>query len=164
VKRLILARHAKSAKDDPRLRDIDRPLNTRGEKDAPEMGGRLARRGIWPQAVLSSPARRALETARLIARELDFPWKTLVLEKRIYGADVETLLEVVRSLEGRIETALLVGHNPGLTDLARALGRSFHEDLPTCAVVGLDIPTDTWHGLRCGTANVLFYDYPKNRA
>lgn len=164
MKRLLLVRHAKASKDDPRLKDFDRPLHERGAEDAPEMGRRLARRGLHPGLVISSPAQRALETAKLIARELDFPWKEIRREKRIYDAEAETLLDVIREIDGGVESALLVGHNPGFTELGRLLARDFQEDLPTAAVLALDFAADTWRGVRRGGGTVLFYDYPKKRS
>jgi phosphohistidine phosphatase len=164
VKRLVLVRHAKAAKDDPRLRDFDRPLAPRGEEDAAALGRRLARRGVAPDELLASPARRTLETARLIARELDFPWDAIRLERGIYGAEPGDLLEVVRRTADRVERLLLVGHNPGISELARDLVREFREEMPTAAVVAIELPVDTWHDVRPGRGALLFYDFPKRHA
>jgi phosphohistidine phosphatase len=164
VKRLILVRHAKASKDDPRLRDRDRPLNERGVADAAEMGRRLARRGVSPAALVTSPAVRALDTARLVARELDFPWAAIAADRRIYEADPADLLEVVRGADGAVECLMLVGHNPGISELAQLLGRGFAESLPTAAVLALDFPADTWRGVRPGAGSVVFFDSPKGRS
>ena len=161
MKRLIVVRHAKASKDDPRLRDLDRPLAPRGERDAPEMARRLVRAGLMPDALVASPARRTLETARLIARELDFPWSEIRGERRVYEADAGGLLEVVRETESRHECLMLVGHNPGVTELAQALVPAFREELPTAAVVAIDLPADTWAVLRRGSGSLRLYDYPK---
>lgn len=162
MKRVILVRHAK-ASHPPGLEDRDRPLGTRGECDAPEMGRRLARRGVQPGAIVSSPAQRALATARLIARELGYPRDEIGLDERIYEAEAGDLLEVVRGADGRIETLMLVGHNPGMTELAVVLAPDFREELPTCAVVALDLPADTWKGVRRGSGHLCFRDVPKRR-
>jgi phosphohistidine phosphatase len=163
VKRLLLVRHAKAAKADGRGEDFDRPLAPRGEGDAVEMGRRLARHQAHPGAILTSPAERTLATAKLIARELDFPWKEIRAVKSAYLADAATLLALVRGLDERAESALLVGHNPGISDLAQALARNFAQELPTGAVVSLDLPTDTWAGVRRGSGSLRLFDYPKNR-
>jgi phosphohistidine phosphatase len=103
-----------------------------------------------------SPARRsaALATARHIARELDFPWDEILTEKSIYLADVGSLLDVVRSLDNGAELALLVGHNPGVSELAQELVRGFAQELPTTAVVAIDLPADTWAGVRRGSGSL----------
>ena len=164
MKRLIIVRHAKAAKAGPRGEDIARPLAPRGEEDAVEMGRRLARCKVHPDAIVTSPAERALATARLIARELDFPWDEIRTEKQAYLADAGTLMELVREMDERAESAMIVGHNPGATDLAQALVRGFVQDLPTGAVVMVDLPADTWAGVRRGGGTLRSYDYPKNIA
>lgn len=162
MKRLIVVRHAKAEKSAPRGGDAARPLAPRGEADATEMGRRLARGRVHPDAMVASPAERTLATARLIARELDFRWDEIRTEKSIYLAAAGTLLDLVRELDDRVETALLVGHNPGVSELAHALVRSFEQDLPTGAVVTIDLPADTWAGVRRGSGALRSYDYPKN--
>jgi phosphohistidine phosphatase len=161
MKRLLLVRHAKASKDDPRLADADRPLTERGERDAAEMGRRITRRGPHPDSIVASPARRALETAKVIARELDFPWRQIRQDPRIYEAEADELLEVVRDLDGGVEIALLVGHNPGFSELAQLLAKDFHEDLPTCGAVVLEFAADTWRGVRRGGGRLLAFDSPK---
>lgn len=161
MKRLVVVRHAKAEKGVPRVRDADRPLAPRGERDAPEMARRLARAGASPDALVASPARRALETARLIARELDFPWKEIAGDRRVYGADADGLLEVVRETPTGHECLMLVGHNPGVTELAQALLPGFREELPTAAVVVIDLPADTWAVVRRGSGSLRLYDFPK---
>ena len=163
MKRLIIVRHAKAAMAGPRDGDSDRPLAPRGESDAVEMGRRLARCKVHPDAIVTSSAARTLATARLIARELDFPWDEIGVVKSIYLADAETLLDTVRELDDRVEAALLVGHNPGISELAQALARDFSQELPTTAVVSIDLPADTWAGVRRGSGSLRSFDYPKNR-
>ncbi len=161
MKRLIIVRHAKAEKTAARGGDFARPLASRGEDDATEMGRRLARGKVHPDAMLASPAARTSATARLIARELDFPWAEIRMEKSIYLADDATLLDLARELDDRVETALLVGHNPGVTELAHALARGFTQELPTAAVVSIDLPADTWAGVKRGSGTLRAYDYPK---
>jgi phosphohistidine phosphatase len=163
VKRIVIIRHAKAVKDEPRGRDFDRRLSERGQNDALEIGRRLAARELHPAAVVTSPALRALETARIISRELDFPWDEICAEKAAYLADGEALFDLVRGLDDRAQSALLVGHNPGCSELARALARGFAQELPTCAAVSVDLPADTWAGVRRGSGSLRWYDYPGSR-
>lgn len=162
MKRLHIIRHAKAAKAEARGEDFDRPLAPRGEEDAAEMGRRLFRGNVHPDAIVASPAARTLATARLIARELDFPWDEIRTAKSAYLADVGALLELVRGLGDSVESALLVGHNPGVSELAHALVRAFDQDLPTGAVVTIDLPADTWAGVRRAGGSLRSYDFPKN--
>ena len=161
MKRLTLVRHAKSSWKDPERADFDRPLNKRGKQDAPRMGERLAARGERPDLILTSPARRARKTAKEIARKIGLPGEHLVLEAKIYEAETEALLEVVRNLDDRWEGVLLVGHNPGLTDLVNLLGNCGIENLATCGVLRIDFDVETWRSIGPGSGAVVFYDYPK---
>jgi len=85
VKTLLLVRHAKSSRNEPALQDKDRPLNNRGKRDAPKMGKRLAKREVTPDLILSSPAKRALKTAQLIAKKLDYKLQDIVVDERLYA-------------------------------------------------------------------------------
>ena len=163
MKRLLILRHAKAEKDAPRREDFDRALSPRGASDAVEAGRLLAQRGVHPDAVLTSPARRALETARIVTRELDFPWDAIRRDKRAYLADPDTLLRLVQEGGDAAETLLLVGHNPGVSELAHALVRRFREELPTCAVVAIDCAVDTWAGLRPGCGSLRWFEVARAR-
>src|SRR5437899_11500650 len=98
MKTLFLVRHAKSSWDDTALPDKDRPLNDRGKRDAPKMGERLAKRGVTPDLILSSPAKRALETAQIIAKKLDYKLADIVVDERLYATGADDLLDVIRKL------------------------------------------------------------------
>jgi phosphohistidine phosphatase len=99
MKLLLLVRHAKSSWKDRSLADRDRPLNRRGLKDAPRMGKRLAKNYPAPHLVLSSPAVRALSTAKAIAKAIDYPGSHIRVEERLYGADPEEFIQVIRDLD-----------------------------------------------------------------
>lgn len=162
MKRLTLVRHAKSSWKDPELADFDRPLNKRGKRDAPMMGERLAGRDRRPELIVSSPARRAHKTAQLLARELDLPDQRLIHAPGIYEAEAEELLEIVRGLDDRWEHVLLVGHNPGLTELGNLLGDCGIENIPTCGVLCLEFDAEKWKSLGPGAGTQVFYDFPRN--
>ncbi|HEY7745551.1 MAG TPA: histidine phosphatase family protein [Desulfuromonadales bacterium] len=161
MKRLTLVRHAKSSWEDPALADFDRPLSKRGKQDAPLMGERLAGRDPRPELIISSPAKRARKTARLIARELELTDDRLILVMEIYEAEPEILLKVVRGLDNRWAHVLLVGHNPGLTELGNLLADCGIENIPTCGALCLDFDADDWQNLGSSSGSLVFYDYPK---
>lgn len=143
MKTLFLIRHAKSSRDDPTLHDKERPLNGRGKRDAPEMGERLAKSDAKPDVILSSPAVRALATAELIVRKLDYKVKDIVVDERLYAATSEDLLQIIRELGDKSKCVMLVGHNPELTELAHRLASKI-TDMPTCAVAEFTFDTTSW--------------------
>ena len=162
MKDVILVRHAKSSWRDPTLDDRERPLNKRGERDAPEMGARLARRKDRPDLIVSSPAVRALETARIVARKLDYPRKDITVKERLYGAGIVELLDVIRHADESVATLMLFGHNPGLTELANHLGPREIPNLPTCGVLHLRFETDTWSVVGYARGDEVLFDFPKS--
>jgi phosphohistidine phosphatase len=163
VKRLTLLRHAKSSWRDTDLPDLERPLSGRGESDAPAMGLRLKGRKLRPSLVLTSHARRARATAKLVAAALGYPVEFLQVERGLYLASPLQILGVVAGQDERFCDILLVGHNPGLTELANHLPPELGLDnLPTCAAVAIDFETDRWAELDAAGRQLVFYDFPKN--
>src|SRR5687767_9893272 len=124
MKTLLILRHAKAQDDSPSGRDRDRALSGRGERDAARMGRHIHTLAGCPDAVVTSDARRAQQTADLAAAELGFPETAITEEPAIYGADVDTLLECVQRLPEAATSVLMVGHNPGFEGLAIVLSGS----------------------------------------
>lgn len=163
AKRLTLVRHAKSDWADPTLDDFDRPLNARGTRDAPEMAARLVARKLVPTLILTSPALRALTTARVFARVLGCPARRFREVPEAYLASPEQLLEVVRGA-GSAAHVMVFGHNPGISELAQRLATDQDTvDMPTCAVASYRAPVAHWKDLAFAGAERDYYDYPKNR-
>ena len=160
MKTLFLVRHAKSSRDDPSLPDRDRPLDDRGKQDAPRMGRRLARRDVKPDLLLSSPALRALTTAELIAEEVGYKRKDIVVDDRLYASDADDLLAVIRALDRKLDCVMLFGHNPEFTDLARRLSSEII-DMPTSAVVEFNFDTKAWSDVGEVEPVKAVLDYPK---
>jgi phosphohistidine phosphatase len=161
MKKLILVRHAKSSWNEPGLSDRDRPLNDRGERDAPKMGERLAKEGVKPDVILSSPAVRALATAQIIAGKLDFRRKDIRVDERLYLADADDLLEVIRELDDEAKRVMLVGHNPGLADLAHRCSSTI-SDMPTCAVAMFGFDAKSWADVGDGSPATATLLTPKH--
>lgn len=149
MRALILIRHAKSSWSDPGLEDFDRPLNERGRRDAPRMAQRVLARCPGPYQLLSSPALRALTTARIFADVLGRPRDEIDTDFGLYHAPPERLLARLRRVPESPASLLLFGHNPGLSELATALCERLPiADLPTAAVVILDAPAGGWAQLQ----------------
>jgi len=160
-KYLTLLRHAKSSWRNPELADFDRPLNKRGRHDAPLMAKRLAERGFRPDLLLSSPALRARLTVEAVAEHLAVEADHLSFNEAIYLAEFPQLLALLQNLDEHHHDVLLVGHNPGLTDLINYLAVWQLENLPTCGVFGIELQVPGWQSLTRGCGRPLFYDYPK---
>ena len=136
ARELLILRHGKSDWGLP-LADFDRPLKKRGKRAARRIGRWLREGGVLPDLVVTSPARRAIDTARLCAKELNLSPESLHRDERIYEAGLDALLAVVDGLPDVAERVLLVGHNPGLEELLRALART----PPPLAANGKLLPT-----------------------
>lgn len=161
MKRLILTRHAKSSWDNRNISDFDRPLNKRGKLAAPIMGQRLAEKDIEPDAIITSPAKRAKKTACLIAEEINFDKEAIEVDESIYEAGLPDLLALVRGLDDSLHEAMLVGHNPGFTELGDFLADQPIDHMPTCGILCMDFPIESWSEITEGAGKLIFFDYPK---
>lgn len=159
MKTLTLIRHAKSSWDDASLNDFDRPLSKRGKNDAPFMAKILKEQGTHPDIILSSPALRARKTAQVFAKELEFE-HAITYNEAIYEANVKTLLQIVTSLDKKLSSVFLVGHNPSLNELA-AHFLEFNENIVTCGVVEIAFDCQKWSEINSHNARLLSFSYPK---
>ncbi|WP_020527447.1 SixA phosphatase family protein [Flexithrix dorotheae] len=161
MKTLYLVRHAKSSWKDISLDDFDRPLNKRGKRDAPFMGKRLKKQGIKPHLILASPAKRAKKTAKIFAREMGYPEGKIKFAKKIYEAGRNELLEVIRNQDDKINSLMLVGHNPELTSLSNYLSDYEIVNIPTSGISCIKLSIDTWNEIKLKAGEQSFFDYPK---
>ena len=165
---LLLLRHAKSSWDHPALADRDRPLAPRGEKAARRIAKYLQAEGIRPQLVLCSPARRTRDTLELvrpaIGRDVE-----VEIEDELYGADALELLDRIRRFDERIESVMLIGHNPGMQDLAIELAgggerdalEQLHTKFPTAALATFDLGGTRWAELGARQASLTSLVLPR---
>ncbi len=163
MKKLFIMRHAKSNLGDATQKDFDRTLNERGKKDAPEMGKRLKKNGVKPDLIISSPAVRALRTAREVAKEMDYPEKNIVTEPQIYQAEISDLIKVIRNLDDKNNKVILFGHNPSLTGLVGYLSDQFIDHIPTSGVVQINFDLPTWKQVTQQSGKFISFDFPKNQ-
>lgn len=164
MKNLILIRHAKSSWDDLTLQDHDRPLNARGERDAPRMAKRLKEKRIFPDVMISSTAKRALNTCTVMASVLKFPEQRIQTSRALYHANEDQLLSAIRELKDlrdQEEVVLLFGHNPGLTEFANALAEESIDNIPTCGIVSIELNIKKWKDATFGCGKMIFFDFPK---
>lgn len=161
MKLLTLIRHAKSSWDDPWLADAERPLNARGRRDLPLMAARMRARGPRPDRLLHSSAVRTRLTAAALSEVFALPASAVVASERLYDADLDTLLQLLREQPDSLAHLMLVGHNPGLLQLAQWLCEEAPERLPTAAIVQFELPLAHWAELTAECARRRWYDYPK---
>ncbi len=162
MKTLTILRHGKAARNDVATSDYERPLSPRGEADVPVMAERITDAGIRPSLIMSSPAARAWTTAKLVARALSYPVEFLQREDRLYLASLDKLLDVVAEQDAAFNSIVVVGHNPGLTELANHLLPGVTDSIPTCGIVSLNIETDSWDLRHRNPIELGLCDSPEN--
>jgi phosphohistidine phosphatase len=170
VKTILLLRHAKSAWGDPRLDDHERPLSRRGEQAAKAMADHIVRRGPRPGLILCSTAMRTRQTLAPLVKLLGASAPPIALEKGLYLASEDILLDHLRALPDAVATALLIAHNDGIWHLAEALAGSgpagtlaaLRGKYPTGALATLKAPNGTWRDLTWGSAELVAFVRPRD--
>ena len=160
MKTLYLLRHAKSSWDDPSLKDFDRPLNKRGLKAAPLIGSYLRKQKLKPELIVSSPAARAKSTTSLVSEAAGLTG-TLKFDEGIYEASPVRLFEVVAGLDDKIETAMMVGHNPGFEELLAALTGETRR-MATAALACIELNVDKWSEVKANSGTLKWLVKPKD--
>ena len=148
MKTLLILRHAKTQADAP-AGDRARELTERGHRNAAAMGAYIHELNGTPDAIITSDATRARQTAEIVASAVDFAGP-LTVEPLIYDADLITLLAVVRRIPDKVQTAIIVGHNPGFEELAAALADNPEHEvrLPTSGLAVLEFDVERWDAVR----------------
>jgi phosphohistidine phosphatase len=168
MKTLTLLRHAKSGWDDPVSRDFDRPLNPRGRKAARTVGLEMKAQGLAFDLVLASSARRVIETIEEVAA--GFGAIEPEFDERLYLASTATLIEIVRSTPDEVRRLLIVGHNPGLEELALGLSRRGEGGLrsevevkyPTGTVAEIELPVERWAEVKERAGRIVRFIRPRD--
>lgn len=159
MKTLYLIRHAKSSWKDHNLDDFDRPLNKRGKRDAPFMGELLADNEILPDIIYSSPAKRASDTAKIIAQKIGYT-KEIVYDERIYEFNFVILVRIIKEIDNIYESAFLFGHNPILNIFMEEYC-DFDENIPTSGVIKMIFDCDDWKKITPQNCEFIEFEYPK---
>lgn len=159
MKTLYLMRHAKSSWKDITLDDFDRPLNKRGQRDAPFMGELLNKRGIKPDIIYSSPANRTKTTAQIIAKKVGYT-KPIKFENKIYESNLISLKNIIYGINNKHNIVFLFGHNPCLNIFVEDFC-PFYENIPTCGIVMLEFSCESWDEISMENCNFALFEYPK---
>lgn len=162
MKNLILIRHAKSSWNNPSLTDFDRPLNKRGTRDAPKVGAALTRAGISFDKVLCSDARRACRTLSLVGQEVSMDDDAIVYRHSMYGASSGHLLSCIKEQPDTVATLALIGHNPGMEDLANSLAEVPVGAMSTCNAIQLEFDCDHWAELSPAKGKLMLHIKPRD--
>ena len=159
MKTLYLLRHAKSSWDSQAMEDFDRPLNERGYADAHLTGKYLHAKKIKVDRVISSPAVRALSTAVIISRHLEFPADNILIRQQLYDSAVKDYLNCIAGIE-KEDSILLTGHNNTISEVAQKLSIQRVNELKTCAIVCIRFAFNSWADIMVSKGDLLFEIHP----
>jgi phosphohistidine phosphatase len=163
MKELFIVRHAKSDWGAEFMKDIDRPLNERGYSDAYFMSKWFLKNKKKPDLILTSTATRALSTALIFARAMEFNMENFLMNEKIYESSVANLISIIHKQNDAVNSIMLFGHNPGLTDLCNKLNDDvFIDNISTCGIVNLNFDSDSWKGVAEKKASMGFFQFPKD--
>ncbi len=161
MKELFLIRHAKSSWEFPDLDDIQRPILPKGYKRTVRVGKYLRKGGHNPDVILSSPAVRAIETAKIIAGMIEYPIKKIWISDPVYFEGSQNILKTIKQLSDEYEKVFLVGHNPTITTLANNFLKDHIDYIPTSGVLCLSFDVDQWKEISIKNGKRKFYITPK---
>lgn len=161
MKRLIILRHAKASWDDHNLNDFNRHLSKRGELNSVLMGKFINSKQGKPDLIITSSATRAYATAKIIAEQVGYTIDEIITNQELYLAWINDLLKTIAKLPHHIQTCLMVGHNPGLTDLINYFGVRL-DYLPTASAVCFEFDTSEWSKISKENSNLEWYQFAKD--
>ncbi len=161
MKTFYLVRHAKSSWDSSDLKDVERPLNERGLKDAPFMAKLMRSKGVQPDLIVTSPAIRALTTAAYFKSELGVEGEDFWVRDEIYEAMSVTIVDLINRLPESCNTVLIFGHNPTFTSVANMFSDKYVDNIPTCGVVCIQSKAMTWPDVTGNNSEVVGVFFPK---
>ncbi len=163
MKQLLVIRHAKSSWELSNLNDFDRPLNERGKRDAPVMARRLLDKKVKIDAFISSPAKRAKQTANLFAKEYEKKEEDIIFKTELYHAGEEVFYDVIEKTDDQLNRIAIFSHNPGITEFVNSLTEEQLDNMPTCGVFAIKIKTNKWADIKQAKKEFWFFDYPKSK-
>ncbi|MGB0424269.1 MAG: SixA phosphatase family protein [Flavobacteriales bacterium] len=160
---LHLIRHAKSDWKQADMSDHDRPLNKRGNRDAPLAAERFIKSHGVPDCWMSSTAQRAITTAGYFSKEAKMDVDKIRFSQRLYLPSYQTLITAINSIDNKHQSVVIFGHNPGHSLLASILtGQDF--EMPTCSIVSIEFELDSWELVSADTGVLKGFDFPKKHS
>lgn len=162
MRKLYLVRHAKSSWKHEGVKDMDRPLKGSGIRDAYSTSEWLRGQKENPDLIIASPATRAMHTALIFARNLNYHFDKIQIQPGVYGASSQDLRELIRAVDDHYQSVMLFGHNPTITDFVNKCIDHRIDNVPTTGVACLKFDVESWKDID-NSAELLFFDYPKRR-
>lgn len=160
MKTLYFIRHGKAEDKVPGQSDFDRNLATKGKQDAQIMGKKQRIQGLQPDLILSSPAPRALNTAKAFAEALSYNEEQVQTADQLYEASYEQILEQIYALENTLNTVMIFGHNPAISEVVIELSREKADILPTAGIACFEFDIDQWEAVTRENARFASQDFP----
>lgn len=163
TKTLTIVRHADALHNASGESDFDRKLSTKGEKDAAAMARHLRQKGLRPDLILASPAKRAKQTAEIFAEQLEMD-SEVQYELEMYNASEQTLANVIRSsaIPDETNSLMIVAHNPGISRLGMQHSALIQNFLPPCGVLVLQLELDSWSDFQPKKSRLLSTEFPED--
>ena len=158
---MYIVRHAKASWDFPELPDVDRPIVEKGINNTHKIAAELNSRNLIIDKIISSHAKRAIETANIIAKDINYPVEKIEINKGIYRVDVDDIFDVFTDVDNKVNSLLILGHNPTFTHFANLFLEETIETLPTSGVVSISFETDNWLELDKAQHKTNFILFPK---
>jgi phosphohistidine phosphatase len=162
LKKIIICRHAKSSWGNIGEQDFDRPLNERGNLDAPNMGRRLLQKNLIPEIIISSTAQRAKETTWHLCQVLNLDLRDIIWYDELYHAPEEVIDEILAITDDKYSHILVVCHNPGITYWVNQQAGILTDNVPTCGMFAFEANTNSWLDFKTAIKNISWLDYPKS--
>jgi phosphohistidine phosphatase len=160
MKYLTFIRHAKSDWSNTGQKDIDRPLNSKGLRDTPKMGGKLKEMGFEPEKIFASISMRTRMTAELLVEQLNYNQEVEYCEE-IYEASVRSLFDFISLIPNQLNDIAIIGHNPTLTYISEYFSNEVLEHVPTCGVVRIAFDLEEWALLTKGGGKLIYFISPE---
>lgn len=158
IKTIYFIRHSKAKKEGNS--DFDRDLSEKGKQNAEFMGKRLKKYKVLPDMIFASPAKRAIKSANLLARETKFK-KDIIQVKALYNASLENMLEFINSINDKYNTIFIIGHNPSITQISELLSDSDIGNIPTGGIFCIKFDCCSFKDIKAHHGHAVFFDYPR---
>lgn len=143
------------------MSDHDRPLNKRGQSDAPLMAEKLKQLEVIPDLILSSSSARTMEFADILADKLNYSRGNIISLRELYLASDSEILRTIREVNDKNSTIFLLAHNPGITFAVNSLSNSSIDNIPTSGIAGIEFDIDSWKEVQAGSGKLFLFEFPK---
>lgn len=163
MKKVYLVRHAKAIARDSSITDSERYLTKSGKSESKIMAKKLKEKEVIPEIILSSPAIRAVETARIFAEILEYPLKDIQYINLLYNSRGRTLVDIIKKTNNSYNSLMLFGHEPSLSQCAASLLEDFKEDFAKSGVICIHFKNDNWRSISEGQGSLKFFEFPSEK-